>query len=52
MGFYLGILMKSPPKGGGAVHKLKILLRDLLKKSLQNIFGEEMGDVRGTPTPF
>ena len=34
--------MKSPPTKGG-VHKLMILLRDLLKDKLQNIFGEEMG---------
>ena len=47
MGFYLGILIKwSPPYGG--VHKIQILIRDLLKEFLQKIFGEEMGGVRGT----
>ena len=51
MGFYLGILMKSPPHRGG-VHKLIILLRDLLKEVIQTIFGEEMGGVRGTQTPL
>ena len=39
----------SPTIGG--VHKLMILLRDLLKEDLQNIFGEAMGG-RGTPTPY
>ena len=51
MGFYLGILMKSPPPYGG-VHKLMILLRDLVKKQIPKILGEEMGGVRGTQTPF
>ena len=40
----------SPTIGG--VHKLMILLRDLVKENLQNIFGEEMGGVRGTQTPL
>ena len=40
----------SPTIGG--VHKLMILLRDLVKERLQNIFGEEMGGVRGTQTPL
>ena len=31
MGFYLGILMKSPPPEG-CVYKLPILLEDLLKE--------------------
>ena len=47
MGFYLGILTKwSPPYGG--VHKIQILIRDLLKESLQKIIGEEMGE-KGDP---
>ena len=32
------------------VHKLMILLRDLVKEQLQNIFGEEMGG-SGAPRP-
>ena len=40
----------SPTIGG--VHKLLILLEDLLEDNLQKIFGEEMGGVRGTPTPL
>ena len=40
----------SPTIGG--VHKLLILLRDLVKENLQNMFGEEMGGIRGTPTPL
>ena len=38
----------SPTIGG--VHKLKILLRDLVKEMLQNIFGEGMGG-SGRPRP-
>ena len=34
------------------VHKMQILIRDLLKEILQKIFGEEMGGVRGTQTPL
>ena len=49
MGFYLGILMKSPPPWG--VHKLMILLRDLVKDILLNIFGEENGGGQGDPDP-
>ena len=51
MAFYLGILMKSPPPYGG-VHKLMILLRELVKDVLRKIFGEEMWGVRGTQTPL
>ena len=40
-----------PPTIGG-VHKLLILLEDLLEDFLQKIFGEEIGGVRGTPTPL
>ena len=40
----------SPTIGG--VHKLMILLRDLAKETLQNIFGEEMGGVTGNQTPL
>ena len=41
------------PHHSGGVHKLMILLRDLLKEQLQkNIFGEGMGGVRGTQTPL
>ena len=29
-----------------------ILLEDLLEEFLQKIFGEEIGGVRGTPTPL
>ena len=29
-----------------------ILIRDLIKENIQNIFGEEMGGVRGTQTPL
>ena len=47
MAFRLWILMKSPPTIGG-VHKLLILLEDLVKENLQKIFGEEIGGVRGT----
>ena len=36
----------------GGVHKIQILIRDLLKEFLQEIFGEEMGGVRGTQTPL
>ena len=36
----------------GGVHKIQILIRDLLKEFLQKIFGEEMGGVRGTQTPL
>ena len=36
----------------GGVHKIQILIRDLLKEILQKIFGEEMGGVRGTQTPL
>ena len=40
----------SPTIGG--VHKLMILLRDLVKEVLLKIFGKEMGGVRGTQTPL
>ena len=40
----------SPTIGG--VHKLMILLRDLLKEQIQKIFGKDMGGVRGTQTPL
>ena len=36
----------------GGVHKIQILIRDLLKEILQKIFGEEMGGARGTQTPL
>ena len=50
MGVDIGILIKSsPPKGG--VHKLMILLRDLPKKFLRKLFGEEMGGGSGGPRP-
>ena len=51
MGFYLGILTKwSPPYGG--VHKIQILIRDLLKEILQKIFVEEMGGSGGARPPY
>ena len=40
----------SPTIGG--VHKLMVLLRDLVKEKYKKIFGEEMGRVRGIPTPL
>ena len=40
----------SPTIGG--VHKLMILLRDLVKDNLQRIFGEEMGRGQGDPDPL
>ena len=36
----------------GGVHKIQILIRDLLKIFLQKILGEEMGGVTGTQTPL
>ena len=51
MGFYLGILMKSPPPQGG-VHKLMISLMDFPKENLQEIFGEEMGGGQGDYIAF
>ena len=36
----------------GGVHKLMILLRDLVKENLQNIFGEEMGGGQADPDPL
>ena len=52
MGFYLGILTKwSPPQG--VVHKIQILIRDLLQEIPQQIFGEKMGGGSGGPrTPY
>ena len=41
----------SPAMGGG-VHKLMLSLRDLSKETLQKVFGEEIGGVRGTQTPL
>ena len=38
----------TPP----GVHKLMILLRDLVKENLQNIFGEEMGGGQEDPDPL
>ena len=40
----------SPTIGG--VHKLMILLRDVLNEKLQKTFGEEIGGARGTQTPL
>ena len=37
------------PRGG--VHKIQILIRDLLKEFLQKIFGEEMGGSGGPRPP-
>ena len=51
MGFYLGILTNWPPPQGG-VHKIQILIRDLLKEILQKIFGEEMGGSGGPRPPY
>ena len=34
------------------VHKIQILIRDLLKEFLQKIFGEEMGGGQGDPDPL
>ena len=36
----------------GGVHKIQILIRDLLKEILQQNFGEEMGGGQGDPDPF
>ena len=36
----------------GGVHKIQILIRDLLKDFLHKIFGEEMGGVQGDPDPL
>ena len=37
----------------GGVHKIQILIRDLLKEFLQQkIFGEEMGGGQGDPDPL
>ena len=33
----------------GGVHKLMILLRDLVKEQVQKIIGEEMGGGQGDP---
>ena len=33
------------------VHKVQILVRELLEELLRNFFGAEIGGVRGTPTP-
>ena len=41
-----------PPTIGGGVHKLLILLEDLLKGKLQNIFGEEIGGGQRDPDPL
>ena len=35
----------------GGVHKIQILIRELLEECLRNFFGEEIGGVRGAPTP-
>ena len=35
----------------GGVHKIQILIRELLEDFLRNFFGEEMGGVRGTQAP-
>ena len=35
----------------GGVHKIKILIRDVLKEILQKIFGEERGG-QGDPDPL
>ena len=40
----------SPTIGG--VHKLMILLRDLVKEQMQQIFGEEMGGSGGPRPPY
>ena len=40
------------PTLGGGVHKIQILIRDLLKDFLQQIFGEEMGGGQGDPDPL
>ena len=50
MGFYLGILMKSPPHRGGT--QVDDFTKGLVKEKIQNSFGEEMGGVWGTPTPL
>jgi len=36
----------------GGVHKIQILIRDLLKEFLQKIFGEEMGGSGGPRPPY
>ena len=36
----------------GGVHKIQILIRDVLKDFLQKIFGEEMGGGQGDPDPL
>ena len=36
----------------GGVHKIQILIGDLLKEILQKIFGEEMGGGQGDPDPL
>ena len=36
----------------GGVHKIQILIRDLLKEFLQQIFGEEMGGSGGPRSPY
>ena len=36
----------------GGVHKIQILVRDLLKEILQKIFGEEMGGSGGPRPPY
>ena len=36
----------------GGVHKIQILIRDLLKEFLQQIFGEEMGGSGGPRPPY
>ena len=36
----------------GGVHKLQIFIREELEDCLRNVFGEEIGGVRGTRTPY
>ena len=36
----------------GGVHKIQILIRDLLKEFLEQIFGEEMGGSGGPRPPY
>ena len=41
----------SPPEVGG-VHKIQILIGDLLKEILQEVFGEEVVGGQGDPDPL
>ena len=53
MGFGIGILITGGnlKGGGGGVHKIQTLRRELVEECSRTFFGEEIGGVRGTQTP-